>query len=44
MDGLTSSAVLEALVGSTEIGSSWESTDEGLLDAELNAWANSSAP
>jgi len=42
--GFSSSAVLEALIGSTEIGSSWGSADEGLVDAELNAWDNSSAP
>ena len=37
MEGLTSSAVLEASVVSTEIGSFWESADEGLVDADLNA-------
>ena len=44
VEGLSSSAVLEASVGSTEIGSSWGSVDEGLADVELNAWDNSSAP
>jgi len=44
MEGLTSSAVLEASVVSTEVGSSWGSADEGLVDAESNAWDNSSAP
>ena len=44
MEGLISSAVLEASVVSTEIGSFWGSTDEGLVDADLNAWDNSSSP
>ena len=44
IEGLTSSAVLEASVVSTKIGSSRGSVDEGLVDAELNAWDNSSAP
>ena len=38
MEGLPSSAV------STEIGSFCGSADEGLVDADLNAWDNSSAP
>jgi len=42
--GLTSSTVLEASVVSTKIGSSRGSADEGLVDAESNAWDNSSAP
>ena len=44
MEGLTSSVVLETSVVSTKVGSSWGSADEGLVDAELNAWDNSSAP
>jgi len=36
MEGLTSSAVLEASIVSTKIGSSWGSVDEGLIDAESN--------
>ena len=44
MEGLTSSVVLEALIVSTKVGSSWGSADEGLVDAESNAWDNSSAP
>jgi len=44
MEGLTSSAVLETSVVSTKIGSFWGSTDEGLVDDDLNAWDNSSAP
>ena len=44
MEGLTFSVVLEAFVVSTKIGSSRGSADEGLIDAELNAWDNSSAP
>ena len=44
MERFSSSTVLEALVGSTEIGSSWGSADEGSVDAELNAWDNSSTP
>ena len=44
MERLTSSTVLEALIVSTEIGSSWGSADEGLVDAKLNAQDNSSAP
>jgi len=37
MEGLTSSAILEASVVSTKIDSSWGSIDEGLIDAESNA-------
>ena len=44
MEELTSSAVLEASIVSTKIGSSWGSADEGLIDAESNAWDNISAP
>ena len=44
MEGLSSSIVLEALVGSTEIGSVWGSADEGSVGAKSNAWDNSSAP
>ena len=44
VEGSSSSAILGASVGSTEIGSSWGSADEGLVDAELNAWDNSSTP
>ena len=44
VEGFSSSVVLEASVGSTKINSSWGSADEGLVDAELNAWDNSSAP
>ena len=44
MEGLTYFAVLEASVVSTKVGSSWGSADEGLVDAESNAWDNSSAP
>ena len=44
IEGLTSSAVLEAYVVSTKIGSSRGSADEGLVDAKSNAWDNSSAP
>ena len=44
VEGFSSSTVLEASIGSTEIGSSWGSADEGLVDAELSAWDNSSAP
>ena len=44
MEGLSSSTVLEASVGSTEIGSIWGSADEGLVGAESNAWDNSSIP
>ena len=42
MEGLSSSAVLEALVVSTKIGSFWGSVDEGLVGADLNAWDSSS--
>ena len=42
--GSSSSAILRAPVGLIEIGSSWGSTDKGLVDAELNAWDNSSTP
>ena len=44
MEGLTFSTILEASVVSTKIGSSWGSVDEGLVDAKLNAWDNSSTP
>ena len=44
VEGFSSSTVLEASIGSTEIGSSWGSADEGFVDAELNAWDNSSTP
>ena len=44
MGRLTSSAVFEAFVVSTKIGSSQGSADESLVDAESNAWDNSSAP
>ena len=44
MEGLTFSVVLEAFVVSTKIGSSRGSANEGLVDAESNAWDNSSAP
>ena len=44
MEGLTSSAALEASVVSTEIGSFWGTADEGFVGAELNVWDNSSAP
>ena len=44
MGGLTSSTIFEASVVSTKIVSSWGSVDEGLVDAESNAWDNSSAP
>ena len=44
MEGLTSSVVLETSVVSTKVGSSWGSADEGLVDAESNAWDNSPAP
>ena len=44
VEGFSSSTVLEASVGSTKIGSCWGSADEGLVDADLNAWDNSSAP
>ena len=44
MEGLTSSTILEASVVSTKIGSFWGSANEGLVDADLNAWDNSSAP
>jgi len=37
MERLRSSAVLEASVVSTKVGSSWGLADEGLVDAELNA-------
>ena len=41
MEGLSSSAVLEASVVSTEIGSFWGSVDEGLDGADLKAWDSS---
>ena len=44
MERLTSPVVLEASVVSTKIGSSQGSADESLVDAESNAWDNSSAP
>ena len=44
MEGLTSSAALEASVVSTKIGSFQGLADEGLVDADLNAWDNSFAP
>ena len=44
VEGFSSSAVLEASIGSTKIGSFWGSADEGLVDADLNAWDNSSTP
>ena len=44
MGGLTSSVVFEASVLSTKIGSSWGPVDEGLVDAESNAYDNSSTP
>ena len=44
MGELTSFAILEASVVSTNVGSSWGSADEGLVDAESNAWDNSSTP
>ena len=44
MEGSSSSTILRAQVGSTEIGSSWGLADEDLVDAELNAWDNSTAP
>ena len=44
MEGLKSFAVLKTSVVSTKVGSSWGLADEGLVDAELNAQDNSSAP
>ena len=44
MEGLSSSTILGASIGSTEIGSFWGSADEGLVGAESNAWDSSSAP
>ena len=44
VEGSSSSTILRMSVGSTEIGSSWGAADEGLVDAELNAWDNSSTP
>ena len=44
MEGFSSSVVLEVSVGLAKISSSWGSVDEGLVDVELNAWDNSSAP
>ena len=44
MEGLTSSAILGTSVVTTKISSSWGSADEGLVDAESNAWDNSSTP
>ena len=43
VEGFSSSTVMEASFGSTKIGSFWGSADEGLVDADLNAWDNSSA-
>ena len=44
VEGFSSSTVLEASFGSTEISSFWWSADEGLVDADLNARDKSSAP
>ena len=44
VEGFSSSTVLEASFGSIKIGSFWGLADEGLVDADLNAWDNSSAP
>ena len=44
MEVLSSSAILEASVVSTEIDYFWGSADEGLVGADLNAWDNSSIP
>ena len=44
MEGHTSSAILGTSIVTTKISSSWGSADEGLVDAESNAWDNSSAP
>ena len=44
MEGLTSSAALEASVVSTKTSSFWGSADQGSVDADLNAWDSSSAP
>ena len=44
VEGFSSSVVLEVSVGLAKISSSWGSVDEGLVDVELNAWDNSSAP
>ena len=43
MEGFSSSTILEASFGSTEIDFFWGLADEGLVDAKLNAWDNSSA-
>ena len=43
IERLTSSAIFQASVVSTKIGSSRGSADKGLVDAESNAWDNSSA-
>ena len=44
MEELSSSIVLGASVGSTEIGFFWGSANEGSVGAKSNAWDNSSAP
>ena len=44
MEGLTSSAILEASVVSTKVGSYWGSANEGLVNVESNAQDNSSTP
>ena len=44
VEGSSSSAILQASVGSTKISASQGSANEGLVDVELNAWDNSSAP
>ena len=44
VEGFLFFVVQEASVGSTKIGFSWGSVDEGLADAELNVLDNSSAP
>ena len=44
IEGLTSSAILEASVVSTKIGSSWGSANEDSIGAESNVWDNNSAP
>ena len=44
MEGSSSSTILRVSASSTKIVSSWGLADEGLVDAKLNAWDNSSAP
>ena len=44
MEGLTSSAVLEASIISIEIGSFWGLADESSVGAESNTWDSSSTP